>query len=95
MEDPIPLTDAQILAHVDSLLASQKGGQKWDQEVHCFAIAKVAKQCGTDYRKLVLTLAQHGLGGNTSQFRQWLESPPPKGPARLKAAADIAKAYDV
>ena len=81
-------TKALVYITSDTLLESAKAfiakGQitKWSQDTHltflCKIIVSVKEMDGIEsraeeYAATKLTLAQHGLGGNASQFRQWLE----------------------
>lgn len=91
---------AAILVAVDATITKDLAGQRrgWSQKVHCRCIARAAIALGLDPAKakeFVALLGEFGLGGNASQFRQWLEKPTSKdGPGRLdpetKAAALIA-----
>jgi hypothetical protein len=74
------------------------GKTEWSQQIHTAAIVRlVAALFGlprNDPRcvRLFVILSEHGIGGNASQFRQWLESDEakvlPPVAKRGKATAD-------
>lgn len=91
-----PLTlKAAILAAVDATIAKDLAGARrgWSQKIHCRCIARVAINLGLDPTKakeFVALLGEFGLGGNASQFRQWLEKPAAKdGPGRLDPESKV------
>lgn len=69
--------EKSVLQNVNKILALQKGTKKWGQEEQVILISLTAIDCGLDpeakkdFREL---LAVRGMGGNASQFRQWLAS---------------------
>jgi hypothetical protein len=81
----------QIVPIVDKLIEASRGD--WTQSVHCSliaAIAKAAKQ-NDSVSFLAATLNQHGIGGNCSQFTQFLRST--KGGCKLAAKVDRIEKY--
>lgn len=77
------MEDAKILAHVDAIIAVQKKAgltPKWDADAHIgLSVRVISETLGIAPKPeqkaaLKKTLASHGIGGNASQFRQWLES---------------------
>lgn len=77
------MEDAKILAHVDAILAVQKKAgltPKWDADAHVGLVVRVVSDAlgitpkPEQKAALKKALASHGVGGNASQFRQWLES---------------------
>lgn len=69
--------ETSILTNVNRILAKQNGTRTWGAKEHNILLSLVAEDCGLDvaskkdFRDL---LAVRGLGGNSSQFRQWLQS---------------------
>lgn len=81
-------------------IAKHGGSLEWDQARHVSAIVYAALACGLPKASAKLLdgyLKFKGLGGNASQFRQWLETAPDKGPGILppptSRAAQIAGEY--
>ena len=104
---PVPMPDKDILEHVDLILAKQGDGAKtWGKAEHLALLGNIfAEHASTvvegkfdNARKdFMATCAQHGLGGNDSQFRQWLASN--EGGNRLpesknRRQADLLSKYD-
>jgi len=98
---PAPLTLKEaILIAVDATITKDLAGARrgWSQKIHARCIARVAINLGLapgKAKEFVALLGEYGLGGNASQFRQWLEKPSDKdGPGRLdpetRAASLIA-----
>lgn len=87
------LDDKDILEQVDRILAQQKAkgvSPRWTQAEHIALLANVVatmvEMTPEEKADLRATLASHGLGGNASQFRQWLEPSTKAGsPNRLPA----------
>ena len=91
----------QILPFVDAELAKGKG---WTSASHGIVLAHAAQlayeqgalEHGLKDRELTVFMArsldQHGLGGNASQFRQWLASK--QGGMRIAAAQGRADKYE-
>jgi hypothetical protein len=76
-----PLGDKELLELVDAILKQQdvKGiPRRWTAAEHIALLANAVMQITSATKEekpgLRLALASHGLGGNASQFRQWLES---------------------
>ena len=62
------------------LLAEKKLAKRWDQAIHCAAIAYAAKEFFSDpdnlerEQEFVETFAEHGFLANCSQFAQVLDA---------------------
>jgi len=97
----VALTISAIQAEVarDTIAKDLAGKrQGWSQKVHCRCITRMAIRYGLPQAKakeFCALLIEKGLGGNASQFRQWLEKAAPDGPGLLdKAATAEALAAD-
>lgn len=82
-----------VLAAVDAILAQQKTDvKKWGKAEHVHLIATLAADydCGEkdEKRDFKAILAFSGIGGNDSQFRQWLAK---EGKLSKTAAAALAE----
>jgi hypothetical protein len=80
-EETNPLGDKELLELVDAILTQQKSkgiSPRWTQAEHIAllanAIMQITSATAEEKPGLRLALSSHGLGGNASQFRQWLES---------------------
>jgi len=88
-----------ILAEVDKILAQQPPQKIWGADEHIHLLAKVVQhEIGDEIiqkeelSRLKEIFRANGLGGNASQFRQWLASD--KGGKRIEAkAAVLARTY--
>ena len=84
--------NAALLAAVDRTIATDLAGARtgWTQTVHCRFLARLGRAFDWAQPKaagiFAALVAEHGAGGNASQFRQWLEALAPKGPGRLDPA---------
>lgn len=92
------ISSAQILAQVDSILAQQGGAREWNQRSHAACIALVSKLCfpsatPAQRKQFLAALAVKGLGGNASQFRQWLEADGEGEPKRLAKSGKVISGY--
>jgi hypothetical protein len=99
-----PKTAGEIQAQIEReakamILAIGGPSSPWPQDRHAIFLARViGNELGLSKEQrlaIVPLLAFQGMGGNASQFQQWLRKPAPKGPGLLseKAAASLA-AYE-
>lgn len=82
----------QIVPIVDKLVEASRGD--WTQSVHCSLIAAILKKASKQNDSvsyLAATLDQHGIGGNCSQFTQFLRST--KGGCKLAVKVDRIEKY--
>lgn len=91
------LGDDVLFGLTDKILSLQRGAKKWGMEEHCLLLALIAEEFGLptaakkDFR---LSLSKLGLGGNASQYRQFLSSE--KGGRRIapSTTSALADEYD-
>lgn len=92
VKQPLFLGMDEVLSIVDAILAKQEGPKQWASINHIGLIGRLAilaveraskMQLNEEQTRLFVcrTLDQHGIGGNSSQFRQYLQSE--KGGSRL------------
>lgn len=106
---PVPMADADILAHVDQILAKQpENAKSWGKAEHLALLGRVFEEhasgvdakgenIATVRKDFMATMSKHGIGGNDSQFRQYLASKDggnklPEG--KSKRVSDLLSRYD-
>lgn len=88
----MPKSADQIKADAVAFAAKANlANRAWPQEAHVAFLAKsIANEFGIakpeDRLALIALLSIHGLGGNASQFRQWVFPEPEKAKATSAAA---------
>lgn len=96
-----PLTINAILSALASRVLTKRAEKglppAWAGQEHVEALRLLAMDYGMPEarsKEFRAILAECGMGGNASQFRQWLERPAPKGPGLLPQSAGKLSLYD-
>lgn len=93
-----PMRDA--VSHALSVLAERKLAKRWDQAIHCVAIAYAAHEFFSDPDKLesdtaekefAETYSEHGFLANCSQFAQVLDALPDTDACHVNREARASK----